>query len=111
MRVRSHEVVNSLTVLLLKLLDMVATVSITVTPDRKVWEGNNVSLNCLVEGDRRIIWVREEFIEEGEKGDREIVAHDEQILVEDAKMEVRLRSSDKSTVSTLLVRGQMHIMM
>ena len=91
-------------VLLHRFLDMVAAVSISVTPDSKVWEGNNVSLNCLVEGDGRIIWVREKFIEEGEKGDREVVAHDEQILVKDAEIEVKLRAIDKRTISTLLVR-------
>ena len=95
---------TSVTVLMLRLLDMVATVSISVTPDSKVWEGNNVSLNCLVEGDGRIIWVREKFIEEGEKGYREVVAHDEQILVKDAEIEVKLRVIDKRTISTLLVK-------
>ena len=51
-----------------------------------------------------VIWVREPFNEGDIQVEKELIAHDEHILLDDTRLQVEKKISDDSTCSTLKAR-------
>ena len=91
---------------LIVILDMLyssTSLSISVFPSTEVWEGDNITLECQAEGGVEVIWVREQFSEDEDKDEKELLAHDEHILVDDKRVQVEKEIKHKHTQSRIRV--------
>ena len=89
---------------LLEVLQIVGGMLVTVLPSREVWEGDMVTMECRTEGVEGVIWVRERFNEGDVLVEKELIAHDEHILLDDTRLQVEKEIIDDSTCSTLKAR-------
>ena len=76
----------------------------TVLPSREVWEGDMVTVECRIDGEEGVIWVREPFHEGNVRVEKELIAHDEHILLDDTRLQVEKEVGDDLTCSTLKAR-------
>ena len=86
---------------LIVILDMIhssTSLSISVFPSTEVWDGDNISMECEAGGEVGVIWVREQF-----SGEKELLAHDQQVLVDDRRVQVEKEMKQNCTVSRILV--------
>ena len=77
--------------------------SISVLPSSEVWEGDQLVIKCTVESEVGVIWVREPFSDEEEIVVRELIAHDEHVLVEDQRYKVESGTENGAAISILKV--------
>jgi hypothetical protein len=85
-------------IVILDMLHSSTSLSISVFPSTEVWEGDNIRLECGAEGEVGFIWVREQF-----SGERELLAHDQKVLIDDERVHVEKKIKQIHTVSRLLV--------
>ena len=86
---------------LIVILDMLyssTSLSISVFPSVEVWEGDNITIECEAGGEVGVIWVREQF-----SGEKELLAHDQQVLIDDERVQVEKEIKQTHTVSRMLV--------
>ena len=78
---------------------------IKVMPSREVWEGGTVTIQCSRKGvGEPVIWVRQPFTgESGWEGERELLAHDDLVLIDDNRYKVEKENIKDSTISKIQV--------
>ena len=79
----------------------VSGLSIVVLPRSEVWSGDQLIIKCKVKSEVGVIWVREPFSDEEEIVEKELIAHDEHVLVEDTRFKVENEKQQEFTISTL----------
>ena len=89
--------------LLLDILYSTNSLSISVFPSAEVWEGGNITMECQAEGEVGVIWVREQFSEDENVGEKDLLAHDEQILIDDERVKVEKGIKQNHTFSRIRV--------
>ena len=87
----------------------VGGVLLTVLPGTELWVGDTLTMQCHSRGAKGVIWAREHYRQEEEmiapdEHKKELIAHDAQILLDDARIHVETGIQDSYTVSTLQVR-------
>jgi hypothetical protein len=80
------------------MLHSTTSLSISVFPSTEVWEGGNINMECKAQGEVGVIWVREQF-----SGEKELLAHDQQVLVDDERVHIEKEFKQIRTVSRMLV--------
>ena len=80
------------------LLHSTNSLSISVFPSVDVWEGGNITIECEARGEVGVIWVREQF-----SGEKELLAHDQQVLIDNKRVQVEKEIKQTHTVSRMLV--------
>ena len=88
----------SIVILDMFLLHSTNSLSISVFPSVEVWEGDNITIECEAGGEVGVIWVREQF-----SGEKELLAHDQQVLIDDKRVQVEKEIKQTHTVSRMLV--------
>ena len=81
--------------LLLCLLHITSAVLLRVLPSSEVWEGDMVTMECGGEVEDGVIWTRERV------GEEELIAHDGQLLIDDARIQVGKEVRNNLTFSSL----------
>ena len=72
-------------------------------PSSEVWEGAQLTIECEVESKVGVIWVREAFSDEDEMEGKELIAHGEQVLIDDERIEMEVETNKDTSISRLKV--------
>ena len=73
-------------------------------PSTEVWEGGTVTIQCSRKGvGEPVIWVRQPFTWESQGEERELVAHDDLVLIDDNRYEVEKEKLKDSMISKIQV--------
>ena len=73
-------------------------------PSSEVWEGAQLTLECEDKSKVGVIWVREAFSDEDEMEGKELIAHGEQVFVDDERIEMEVETNKDTSISRLKVR-------